>query len=333
MPATATAPNSAVAFAPASVGNAAVGFDLLGHAIDGPGDSVVATRRRCPGVAIERIDGVVTDLPLEPENNTAGRAVLALLAARQPDLGVTLTIHKGIGLGSGLGGSAASATAALVAANALLDRPLPQADLYPFALAGESLASGAAHGDNVGPQLLGGLVLATPDRLVAIPVPDGLWAVVVHPDHIVETRHARASLAAPFPIETIVAQQTNLARVLCGCYTGDRELIKSGLADVLVEPRRAPLVPGFAEVKQAALDHGALGASISGAGPSVFGWFERREQAEVAGSAMRSAFANQGLDARVHASPVDAPGARLIDAPMLQSTGQSNRPADSCQNR
>jgi len=315
----ATTRQSAIAFAPASVGNAAVGFDLLGHAIEGPGDSVVASRRRQPGVSIERIEGVVTDLPGDPERNTAGRAVLALLSATQPGLGVGLEIHKGIGLGSGLGGSAASATAALVAVNALLDRPLPQSALYPFALAGESAASGASHGDNVGPQLLGGLVLATTDRLIPIPVPDGLWAVVVHPDHVVETRLARTSLTEPFPIGTIVAQQTNLAQVLCGCYTGDFDLIAAGLADVLVEPRRARLVPGFAEVKRAALDHGALGASISGAGPSVFGWFRHRAQAESAGSAMRSAFADQGLKAQVHVSPVDAPGARLVETPMLTS--------------
>lgn len=305
----------ATAFAPASVGNVAVGFDLLGHAIEGPGDSVVATRSEQPGVTIERIEGVVTDLPRDTERNTAGRAVLALLNAQQPELGVRLEIHKGIGLGSGLGGSAASATAALVAVNALLDQPLPQAELYPFALAGESAASGAAHGDNVGPQLLGGLVLATADRLIAIPVPDGLWAVVVHPDHVVETRLARASLVDPFPIETIVAQQSNLAQVLCGCYTGDMDLIAAGLADVLVEPRRAALVPGFAQVKQAALDHGALGASISGAGPSVFGWFDQRERAEAAGQAMQAAFADHGLTASVYLSPLDAPGARLVDTP------------------
>ena len=311
---------SATAFAPASVGNAAVGFDLLGHAIDGLGDAVTAIRRDRSGVTIDGIDGVVTDLPREPENNTAGRAVQALLAARQPGLGVALRIHKGIPLGSGLGGSAASASAALVAVNALLDHPLAIADLYPYALAGEAIASGAAHGDNVGPQLRGGLVLAVPEGLIAIPVPKALRAVIVHPDHIVETRRARATLVEPFSIETIVAQQANLARVLCGCYTDDIDLIASGLADVLVEPRRAGLIPGFAEVKKAALDHGALGASISGAGPSVFGWFDRRERAEAAGQAMQAAFANHGLAARVYHSPVNAPGAHLIDTPPLSDS-------------
>lgn len=304
--------STATAFAPASVGNVGVGFDLLGHVIDGPGDTVTATRRDQPGVVIDSIEGVITDLPLAPEKNTAGRAVQALFEHVQPGFGVCLTIKKGIALGSGLGGSAASATAALVAANALLDTPLDRAALYPFALAGESVASGSAHGDNVGPQLLGGLVLATLDRLIAIPVPEGLWATVVHPDHIVETRRARESLQTPFDIATIVAQNAHLAQFLSGCYRDDLDLVRAGLADVLVEPRRAGLIPGFHAVKQAALEHGALGASISGAGPSVFGWFENRTSADKARQAMVDAFDKAGLRAQGWVSPVDAPGSRLV---------------------
>ncbi len=304
--------NTATAFAPASIGNVGVGFDLLGHVIDGPGDTVTATRRDQPGVVIDSIEGVITDLPLAPEQNTAGRAVQALLAHVQPGFGIRLAIKKGIALGSGLGGSAASATAALVAANALLDAPLDRASLYPFALVGESVASGSAHGDNVGPQLLGGLVLATLDRLIAIPVPEGLWATVVHPDHIVETRRARESLQTPFDIATVVAQNAHLAQFLSGCYRNDLDLIRAGLADVLVEPRRSGLIPGFHAVKQAALDHGALGASISGAGPSIFGWFENRESAEQARQAMIEAFGQAGLPAQGWVSAVNAPGCRLV---------------------
>jgi homoserine kinase len=302
----------ATAFAPASVGNVGVGFDLIGHVIDGPGDTVTATRTDQPGVLIEAIEGVVTNLPTEAGRNTAGRAVQSLLAAQKTGFGISLVIKKGIPLGSGLGGSAASATAALVAVNALLPEPMPLEQLYPHALIGESVASGSAHGDNVGPQLIGGLVLATLNRLVSIPVPDGLYAVVVHPDHVVETRAARASLAKPFPIETIVAQNTHLAEFLSGCYTNDLELITAGLNDVLVEPRRAGLIPAFAEVKQAALDHGALGASISGAGPSVFGWFTDPDEAKTAGQAMIKAFGRAGLEAQSWVSPVNSPGARLI---------------------
>jgi homoserine kinase len=305
--------DQATAFAPASVGNVGVGFDLLGHVIDGPGDTVTARRTEQPGVVIEAIEGVITDLPRVPDRNTAGRAVIALLGYLKADFGITLTIRKGIPLGSGLGGSAASATAALVATNALLDAPLTLHQLYPFALAGESVASGSAHGDNVGPQLLGGLVLATLERLIQIPVPDGIWATVVHPDHIVETRRARESLKAPFDIQTIVHQNALLAQFLTGCQTGDLDLIRAGLGDVLVEPRRAPLIPGFEQVKQAALDHGALGASISGAGPSVFGWFVDQTQAVAARQAMIEAFAAADLPAEGWVSPVNSAGARLIE--------------------
>ncbi|MCC5866112.1 MAG: homoserine kinase [Wenzhouxiangella sp.] len=300
------------AFAPASVGNVGVGFDLLGHAIEGPGDTVTARRSEQAGVRISAIEGVVRGLPLDSERNTAGRAVMALLEARQPGFGVELVINKGIPLSSGLGGSAASAVAALVASNALLDEPLEHEALYPFALAGEAIASGAVHGDNVGPQLLGGLVLATADRLISIPVPEGLLAVVVHPDCQVETRRARESLARPFDINTIVAQSSHLAQFLAGCYSNDLDLVAAGLADVLVEPRRAHLIPGFEAVKQAALAHGALGASISGAGPSVFSWFTQSVSAHSAASAMQAAFAAVNLDSQAWITPVQAPGARLL---------------------
>jgi homoserine kinase len=302
----------ATAFSPASVGNVAVGYDLLGHVIEGPGDRVTARRHEGRGVVIEAITGMVTDLPLSAESNTAGLAALSLLESAGADFGVTLTIEKGIPLGSGLGGSAASATAAAVAANALLDAPLNPEALYPHALAGEAVASGSIHGDNVGPQLLGGLVMATPDRLVRVPVPDGLHAVVVHPDHRIDTRDARRVLDRPFAIDTIVAQQTRLALVLAGCYGNDIELIREGLSDVLVEPHRASLIPGFDAVKRAALDAGALGASISGAGPSVFAWFQDQSAAASAVEGMVKAFASHGFETTAYVSPVDVAGARLV---------------------
>lgn len=306
-------PVEAIAFAPASVGNAAVGFDVLGHALAGAGDRVRARRIDAPEVRIASITGCVTELPREPERNTAARAVAAWREAHGVDFGVELEIDKGIALGSGMGGSAASATAALVAANALLDRPLPRGALYAHALAGESAASGGIHGDNVGPQLIGGLVLATRDRLVPIPVPPGLTAALVHPPLVLETRRARAALAEPYPIGDIVRQTERLSLVLAGCFKGDFELIAAGLEDVLVEPRRAPLIPGFAAVKAAALAAGALGASISGAGPSVFAWCRDAASAETAADAMRAAFADAlgcGLDAvDRHVAPVDSPGA------------------------
>lgn len=303
----------ATATAPASVGNAAVGFDLLGHALTSPADRVTASCSSTPGVRIDSISGSRHALPLDAESNTASRAVMALLEAHRIDVGIELAIDKGIPLASGLGGSAASAVAAVVAAAALLELDLSPQQLYPFALAGEAVASGAAHGDNVGCQLLGGLVLATADRLVAIPVPDGLTAVAVHPDYQVNTRDARQCLAEPFDLATVVAQSSNLAQVLAGCHQSSFELIRSGLSDVMVEPRRAALIPGFAAVKRAALEHGALGASISGAGPTVFGWFVAPADAEMAGRAMVEAFAGAGLVAEAFVSPVAAPGAHIVE--------------------
>lgn len=303
------------AFSPASVGNVAVGYDLLGHALEGPGDRVTTRRIEQPEVHITEITGIDAKLPLDANTNTAGRAVTSLLDALEWPFGIELSIDKGIPLGSGLGGSAASATAALTAANALLDEPLTPEALYPHALEGEFAASGGYHGDNVGPQLLGGLVLATRDRLIRVPVPRGLTAVVVHPHLVVETRRARQALEDAYDLDIFIIQNSNLSLVLSGCYKNDVSLIRAGLGDVLIEPRRAGLIPGFDRVKQAALDHGALGSSISGAGPSVFAWFEDERRAALAGQAMAGAFATVNLMADIYVSPVDAPGARLIAPP------------------
>ncbi|WP_424680960.1 homoserine kinase [Frateuria sp. YIM B11624] len=303
---------TASAFAPACVGNVGVGFDILGHTLAGAGDRAQVTRIDEPVVRIAAIEGVVSGLPLETERNTAGAALIALRAALRLEHGFELTLHKGIALGSGMAGSAASCVAALVAANALLDVPLPREALYGYAMDGEAVASGGRHGDNVGPQLLGGLMLATATRLVRIPVPAHWYCALVHPHHVLETRRARAALAGAYALHEFVVQSANLAQVIAGCWRGDATLVREGLKDVLVEPRRAPLVPNFARVQQAALDHGALGASISGAGPSVFGWFEDAHAAHAAAEAMRAAFAEAGLSSDVLVGPIDGPAAEVL---------------------
>jgi homoserine kinase len=302
----------ASAFAPASVGNVGVGFDILGHSLAGLGDRATVRRIAAPEVRITALRGVVTDLPLAAEKNTAGAALIALREGLGLDFGFALELDKGIALGSGLGGSAASCVAALVAANALLDAPLAASALYPYALTGEAVASGGRHGDNVGPMLIGGLALTTAERLLAVPVPASWTCVVVHPHFVLETREARAALAGSYALHEFVAQSAALAQVLLGCERGDAGLVRDGLRDTLVEPRRARLIPGFAAVKQAALEAGALGASISGAGPSVFAWFEHRDAAEAAGRAMAAAFADEGLGSDVLVSPVAGPAAQVI---------------------
>jgi len=303
---------AATAFAPASVGNIGVGFDILGHTIVGPGDSATVRRIKAPKVRIAAIRGSDVELPHAAARNTAGEALLALREALRLPFGFEIELDKGIAFGSGMGGSAASCVAALVAANALLDAPFAAADLYPFALVGEAVASGGYHGDNVGPMLLGGIVLATRDRLVRVPAPDAWHCVLVHPDATLETRRAREALKGNYALTEFIGQSTNLALVLSGCHRGDASLVRAGLRDVLIEPRRAALIPGFARVKQAALDHAAMGASISGAGPSVFAWFESEVAAELAAPAMRAAFAEAGLASEAFVSPVNGPAARLV---------------------
>ncbi|MEO5628389.1 MAG: homoserine kinase [Thermomonas sp.] len=300
------------AFAPGSVGNVGVGFDILGHSIAGIGDTATVRRIDEPVVRISAIRGKVTDLPLDAECNTAGAALISLRNTLGLRFGFEVELDKGIALGSGLGGSAASCVAALVAANALLGMPLDANALYPHALAGEAIASGGMHGDNVGPMLLGGLVLATADRLTRIDVPASWHCVVVHPHAVLETRQAREALAGHYALYEFVAQSAQLAQVLLGCERGDPAMVRAGLRDTLVEPRRAPLIPGFAAVKQAALDAGAMGASISGAGPSVFAWYEDRDTAERAGASMAAAFLTHRLRSDIHVTPIAGPAASVI---------------------
>lgn len=300
------------AFAPASVGNVGVGFDILGHAIAGVGDTVTVRRIAEREVRIDAIRGAELPLPREPALNTAGAALMALRAALDLPYGFAVEIDKGIALGSGMGGSAASCVAALVAANALLEAPLDRQALYPFALEGELVASGGRHGDNLGPMLLGGLVLSTADRLVSIPVAAAWHSLLVHPDAVLETRRAREALKGSYALDDFVAQSTNLALVLAGCFQNDAALVHAGLRDVLIEPRRAPLIGGFAAARDAALAAGAMGASISGAGPSVFAWFEDNASAQAAAAPVQAAFAAAGFDSQAWISPLSAPAAVLL---------------------
>ncbi|HQZ17625.1 MAG TPA: homoserine kinase [Vicinamibacteria bacterium] len=305
-------PLIATAEAPPSVGNIATGFDILGHTIEGPRDRVRVRRIAETVVRLGSVQGVVTDLPSDPARNTALRALDALRVARGLDFGFEVDMVKGIPLGSGMGGSAASAVAALVAANALLEVPLRASELYPMALEGEAAASGGRHGDNVGPMLLGGLVLATADRLIRLPVPKDLACVLVHPHLVLETRKAREALVQPYAISDFVSQSAGLAQMMVGLFTGNPDSLRAGLRDVLVEPRREHLIPGFREVKKAAMDEGAIGASISGGGPSVFAWFEGRGAAERSAPTMQRAFGRAGFDSDVFISTVDGPRAMVV---------------------
>lgn len=305
------------AFAPASVGNVAVGFDLMGHAVEGPGDKVRVRISDEDCVRVLKISGVVEDLPLEAERNTAAVALESMRSGLGIGHGFDLEIEKGIALGSGMGGSGASAAAAVVAANALLEAPATLEELFPHALAGEAAATGAACVDNVAPALTGGLVFVPPGeprRLVRVDVPESLWCAIARPDLVIETRATRAALEEPWELEAIVGQTARLAGVIAGCQAGDFDLLRRSLEDVLVEPRRAGLVPGFMAAKQAALGAGALGCSLSGSGPAVFAWCEGEEAAREISGVLADELGRDGTTVEAFVSPVDAPGAALVDA-------------------
>jgi homoserine kinase len=306
----------ATAYAPAGVGNVAVGFDVLGHALDAVGDRVTVYRTPDPGVEILDIVGCEEALPMDPEKNTATAGLVALVRELSLPFGFALRIEKSIPLGSGMGGSASSAVGGLVAANALLDEPLTPLELLRFALVGETVASGSAHADNLAPGLFGGMTLVRamePPDVIRISVPAAIRCVLVRPHLRLDTRVARQVLPRTLPMGLHIQQSANLAGFVTGCLTADLELIGRSFADVIVEPHRAPLIQGFAEVKAAALNAGALGCSISGAGPSLFSWCAGEQTALEVRDAMVAAFRAEGIASDPYISRVDAPGARLVE--------------------
>src|SRR5215510_10008787 len=263
---------TATAFAPATVSNVACGFDVLGFALHEPGDEVTAHWIDV-GVRIDDIAGDEGRLPRDGAKNTAGVAAAALLRSIGERRGVALRIRKGLPLASGLGGSAASAVAAVVAVDALAGAQSPLETLLTCAFEGERDGAGSAHADNIAPALYGGFVLvrqATPPDIVRLPVPDGLTAVVVHPHLEIETAKARALLGDRVPLADAIRQWANLGAFVDALHRGDFALIARSLEDTIAEPRRAPLVPGLAAIKSAAVGAGALGCSLSGSGPSLF---------------------------------------------------------------
>jgi homoserine kinase len=305
----------ATAFAPATVGNVAIGFDILGHTVESLGDRVRVVRTREPGVRIRSIRGLPEKLPLDAPRNTAGQALISMREALALKDGFEISIEKGIPLGSGLGGSAASAVAAVTAGNALLERPLPKLELLKFAMRGEQVASGSIHVDNIAPSLFGGLVLTVGidnPRTKQVPVPPSVRCVVVHPHMFLSTREARRILKKTVDLGDVVWQCANLAGFLTACYTNDLEMMREAFDDVVIEPQRQALIPGFKSVKQAALGAGALGCSISGAGPTVFAWCEV-DKAEAIRTAMVGAFAEHKLSSDAWISAIEPTGARLID--------------------
>ena len=319
---------SVTAFAPATVSNVACGFDVLGFALCAPGDEVTArfiggqepARNDGPAplplVRIDEIHGDDGRLPRDAARNTAGVAAQALLTALGERRGVALTIRKGLPLSSGLGGSAASAVAAVVAVDALLGARASLDTLLTCAFEGERVGAGSAHGDNIAPGLYGGFVLvrrANPPDIVRLPVPEGLTAVVVHPDLEIETAHARALLGDTVRLADAVQQWANLGAFVDALHRSDFALLARSLEDTIAEPRRAPLVPGLAAIKQAAVRAGALGCSLSGSGPSLFALCRGSGMAEQIAAAMTAEIKRHiGGDPQTYVSPIVPQGARIV---------------------
>jgi homoserine kinase len=309
---------SVTAFAPATVSNVGCGFDVLGFALHEPGDTVTASF--APGVGGVRIAAITGDggrLPLAASKNTASVAAQALLDRFGERRGVTLTIQKGLPLSSGLGGSAASAVAAVVAVDALIGAGAAPETLMACAFEGERAGAGSAHGDNIAPAVFGGFVLVrvpNPPDVVRLPVPDGLTAVVVHPDLEIETARARALLGRDVPLNAAIQQWANLGALVDALHRGDFDLLARALEDTIAEPRRASLVPGLAAIKQSAIAAGALGCGLSGSGPSLFALCRTAADAAPVASAMTAAVAEHigGARPETYVSPIAPRGARVV---------------------
>lgn len=300
------------AFAPGSIGNVGPGLDVLGLAVAGRGDEVTLTRDRGRGIRV--LDPGDPALPTDPARHTAAIAAHAVLELAGYRDGVTLSARKGLPLSGGQGGSAASAVAGAVAANALCDGGLDSAALLSCALVAESAVAGR-HADNLAPSLLGGLVLIRsldPITILSIPVPPGLQVVLVHPHHQLATRRARAVLPDTVPRAVALSQLAAVATMIAAAYRGDVALFGAAIDDGIAEPARAPLLPGFLQAKAAALAAGAFGCSISGAGPTAFAVTDSEADGTRIAHAMVEAYAAEGLQATARVAQADLQGARIL---------------------
>lgn len=299
-------------FAPATVANVGPGFDVLGLALQGIGDTVEMSIKDGPGISI-RMPG--SDLPTDPAVNVAGVATHSLLNAAGSSKGFDIIIHKNVLPGSGLGSSASSAAGAVFAANQLLDKPFTKRELVAFAMAGEEAASGKAHADNVAPSLLGGFTLVrsyTPLDVIELQYPADLMVTVVHPQIEVKTADSKKMLKREITLEMAIAQWGNVAGLVSGLASGDYDLISRSLQDVIVEPIRAMLIPGYDELKAAAETEGALGCSISGSGPSVFALSNNQQHAENIGRAFKEVYNALDIEYELHISKINSEGTVVI---------------------
>jgi homoserine kinase len=298
-------------FCPATIANLSCGFDVLGLALEGVGDRMNVTLSGNAGVRITRITG--GDLPMDAERNVAGVAAMALLDASEYEGGVEIEIEKHILPGSGIGSSAASAAGVVWALNRLLGNPFSLPQLVSFAVAGEALASGAPHADNVAPALYGGITLIRgydPPDIARVHCPPLLHAVVLHPQIELKTSDSRSILKRNITLEQGIRQWGNVGGLITGLFTEDYGLISRSLEDVVIEPVRSLLIPGFAEMRETALGAGALGFGISGSGPSVFALCRGAGIARETEEALSQGYESMGIPFRSFSCPVNQMGVR-----------------------
>ncbi len=306
--------NAVRAFAPGTVANLGPGLDILGLAVEGAGDTVRIERTAEPGVTIR--ESGHPDIPRDASRNTAGIAAAKVLeCAGAKATGLVIDVTKGLPLSGGQGGSAASAAAAAVAVNALLGSPLAKADLLLACLAAEEAVAGR-HADNAAAALFGGVILVRsldPLDVVPLPFPDELLVVLVAPEQRLSTQQARAALPAKVDRGLALTQAAQVGAIVAALARGNYSLLSRSVEDRIAEPARAPLLPGFSEAKAAALGAGALGCSISGAGPAAFAFAVGQESASRIAAAMIGAYESRGVAARGRACRIDARGARVLE--------------------
>ncbi|MEQ8711756.1 MAG: homoserine kinase [Cyclobacteriaceae bacterium] len=302
-------------YAPASIGNVGCGFDVLGLCLEAPGDELEAWITDEPGVRINAITGDEGKLSRNAAENTAGIAIQSFLEATGEEKGVTFDLHKKMPFGSGLGSSAASAVAGAFAANELFGRPLTKNELVVHALAGEKYASKSAHADNVAPSLMGGFVLARgeePFDIVKVPAASELRVVLIYPHVEINTSEARRIIPSEVPLKKAITQWGNVAGLVAGMMQNDFDLIGRSLTDVIVEPYRSKLIPGFDEMRKAAMESGALGFSISGSGPTCFALTNNEHLAQAIGDAMSTVMKNKGIGFTTYQSRVNEAGPKIL---------------------
>ena len=300
-------------FSPATVANVGPGFDILGFAMNQPGDEILLEKTESDEHIIVDRSGV--GLPLDPEKNVATVAIDSMLSHLGSRQKFQLTFLKKIAPGSGIGSSAASSAGAVYGANVLLGNPYTNEELVPFAMKGEETASGSAHADNVAPALLGGFVLVRsyePLDIIRIPGPEQIYCSVVYPEISITTEDSRKILKTTVSLEKAITQCGNVAGLVIGLITGNFRLISDSMQDVIAEPIRSFLIPEYDNVKKAALEAGALGCSISGSGPSIFALSKDEETAQKVSKEMEKVFASADIGSSVFISPVNKQGIKLL---------------------